>query len=280
MKDREQVAGLTSAASLPEDNARCYALMYAIENGIRELIIEELSSLEGALWYKHRLPGDTLKKYREAVLFQRQVVWTKLVPHHPVYYLDFPDLRKIIEREDNWKDVFSSIFTRKDLISATLAEIEPTRNSLAHNRKLTRQDVAMLEATCLKLESAIGMNRFRQLCTLTTASHSIQEDLDRLKSALDSHLQTCIKCEELKIADVWRITREQWWFDESYLGHPTEPIDCCFELLAQYSRLPRHRGSGHAIESWVNKSELPNAVARAVLVLQTLINSTNVENHV
>src|SRR5690242_15851284 len=137
MNYRKEEVAASPATNPPEENGRCYSLMYAIENGIRELIIEELSNLEGPLWYKHRLPGDILTKYREAVRLQRQVVWTKMVPHHPLYYLDFPDLKKIIEREDNWKDSFSAIFTRKELISATLSEIEPTRNSLAHNRKLT-----------------------------------------------------------------------------------------------------------------------------------------------
>jgi len=273
MKDRETVQTRVQALGPPEENVRCFSLMYAIENGIRELIIEELTRLEGVRWYKRRLPSDVLKKYRDAVQLQRQIMWTKLVPHHPIYYLDFPDLKKIIEREDNWKDAFSSIFARKDLISASLSEIEPVRNALAHNRKLVKQDVAMLEAALSKLASAVGMERFGRLASLTSSAHTIREDLDKLKSSLELQLQRCTKCEVLTSMEAWTHVKEQWWFDESYLGQPTEPIEKCFDLLTRYSELPRHRGCGHAIETWVSSSGLSYAVGVAVEVLRRLIDS-------
>jgi len=130
--------------------------MYAIENGIRELIIELLSKLDGPLWYKHRLPSDVLEKYREGIELPRRTKSINLIPHHPIYYADFPDLRKIIERQDNWKDAFSTVFVRKDLISATLSELEPAHNALAHNRKLAEQDVILLEAASAKIASAVS----------------------------------------------------------------------------------------------------------------------------
>jgi hypothetical protein len=260
---------------LPGQNVRCFKLMYAIENGIRELIIETLANFDGRLWYKHRLPADVLEKYREGIELQRRTKWINLIPHHPIYYVDFPDLRKIIERQDNWKDAFSTIFARKDLISATLAELEPARNALAHNRKLAAGDLIILEAAWSKLVSAVGAQRFRQLASLTSTASTIRETLANLRSELTSHLYICTNCQELKSMRAWDLISQQWWFDETYLGRSTDPLKKCFNLFTQYSKLPRHRGSGHILEKWVKNSKLPELASSALESLGELIDSTN-----
>ena len=258
----------------PQQNVRCFKLLYTIENAIRELIIETLSTVDGPLWYKRRLPQDVLEKYREAIEIQRRTKWVSLIPHHPIYYIDFPDLRKIIERQDNWKDAFSKIFTRKDLISATLSELEPARNALAHNRKLAKQDFTLLEAASSKLVSALGGQRFRQLAARTSTACTIRETLMNLQKDLTGLLKACTDCKDLGSIDAWNSIRQQWWFDETYLGQSTDPLKKCFELLAQYSKLPRHRGSGYILESWVKTSKISEVAVLALESLRTLIDST------
>ena len=112
---KEEAINHSSSAELdvPEQNVRGFSLMYRLENAVRELLVEELSKHLGARWYKHRLPGDILKKYVEAIQSQRTISWSALIPHHPIYYVDFPDLKKIIERQDNWEECFSKLFSRK-----------------------------------------------------------------------------------------------------------------------------------------------------------------------
>lgn len=78
----------------PEQNVRSFKLMYAIENGIRELIIELLSKLDGPLWYKRRLPSDVLEKYREGVELQRRTKSMNLIPHHHYLLRGFPRPKK------------------------------------------------------------------------------------------------------------------------------------------------------------------------------------------
>ena len=75
--------------------------------------------------------------------------------------------------------------------------------------------------------------------------------------------------------ETWDLVRQQWWFDETYLGQSTAPLEECFELLGQYSKFPRHRGSGHLVESWVKTSKLSAAAGSALEALQKLIDSTN-----
>ncbi len=41
---------------VPRENLDAYAFLFAIEVGLRELIIDRLKSLSGHQWYKRRLP--------------------------------------------------------------------------------------------------------------------------------------------------------------------------------------------------------------------------------
>ena len=83
---------------VPKENIEIFCYLYRIETGLREFIIDSLNGLAGQRWYKTRLPSDVLVKYRKSRNSEKNIKWTQLIPHHPIYYLDFPDLRKIIER--------------------------------------------------------------------------------------------------------------------------------------------------------------------------------------
>jgi hypothetical protein len=273
---KEEAINHSSSAELdvPEQNVRGFSLMYRLENAVRELLVEELSKHLGARWYKHRLPGDILKKYVEAIQSQRTISWSALIPHHPIYYVDFPDLKKIIERQDNWEECFSKLFSRKDLISATLSELEPIRNSLAHNRKISREDLTLLEASFVKLVSAIGAERFKYLASQISTASTIREELEKLLQELEVSAAASTKFQALRDMHNWLNVKKQWWFDETYLGGPTEPIENCFGLLTEYASLPRHRGCGHMIESWLRGSGLSEATNRASEVLRNFIESS------
>jgi len=260
--------------SVPEQNIRAFVVVYGLENALRELIVEELAKLSGPRWYKHRLPGDILKKYIEAVQLQRQIHWAEIIPHHPIYYVDFPDLKKVIERQDNWDGCFCSVFGRRDLISATLSELEPIRNSLAHNRKITVEDLSLLESSSAKIASAIGPERFSQLASRTSTAHTIREDLEDLRVELDICSLACAKCQTLGVMSVWLRVKQEWWFDETYLGHPTEAIETCFDLLGHYASLPRHRGQGHVIESWVRTSGVSESSKLAAEAIHLLVETS------
>jgi len=104
---------------LPQENIEIFSLLYAIETVLRELIIERLSSVEGSKWYKKCLPSDILDKYKDSRNQEKRTPWLQCIPHHPIYYLDFPHLRMIIQRNDNWK-VFDDIFFSKEILVSTL----------------------------------------------------------------------------------------------------------------------------------------------------------------
>jgi len=48
----------------------------------------------------------------------------------------------------------------------------------------------------------------------------------------------------------------EWWFDDSYLDKKLGNIECFFNIISKYMKLPRHRGSGHKIEAWIKGQDL------------------------
>lgn len=240
--------------SVPKPNSEAFEILFSIENGIRELIIDELSRVGGPQWHKQRLPEDVLKKFREAVAFERSVKWVLLTPHHPLYYVDFPDLRKVIRRSDNWRDSFRHIFKNESVIDGTLTEIELIRNKVAHNRKVSQEEVGILEAAHSKLATCIGESRFYSLAGRCTHLSSICDSVRILKKDLDDAYSACTRFEPPKPASQLSNLPTQWWFDEAYLGVPTQPVLDFLALVAKYESIPRARGEGYRIEKWLQQS--------------------------
>lgn len=54
------------------------------------------------------------------------------------------DYRKIIEREDNWTETFRDVLLHREIVLGKLLELEPIRNSLAHNRELSEKEKQVL----------------------------------------------------------------------------------------------------------------------------------------
>src|SRR5881409_788931 len=100
--------------TIPEENLTIFCILFKIENALREFIIHSLEESSGPKWYLNRLPGDILTKYRNARQIELGMSWSTLIPHHPIYYIDFPDLLKIIVPSDNWSDQFERVFAKKD----------------------------------------------------------------------------------------------------------------------------------------------------------------------
>ncbi len=249
--------------AIPQENIDIYCYLFEIETALRELIIESLDSVAGPQWYKKRLPGDVLQKYREGRDGEKKIKWGQVVPHHPIYYIDFPHLKIVIEGKDNWKEVFAGVFGNKDIVTATLSELENIRNKIAHNRKATCSDVDVVKAAYAKLSAALTEERFAQLTRRCTCAPDISERLIHLREEAKRCNHICRNLEPPEPLDVWKSVRGSWWFDETYLGHSTEAITTFFCLMEAYTLLPRARGTGHKIESWVRHSNPEEKYRRA-----------------
>lgn len=241
---------------IPSENIEIYCHIFLIENALRELIIEELGKVFGPKWYNSRLPSDVLQKYRDGKKYERNIKWVMLIPQHPIYYVDFTDLKKVIDRSDNWKDVFSAIFLRKDVILATLTELEFIRNKIAHNRKASIKDLEIVKGAETKLSEFIGSNRYLELISQCSFTSNIYETLTELKREFEHSYEVCKCMGHLDLLKTWSFVNTCWWFDEYYLGSPIIGIKKYFEILLIYQSIPRVRGNGYKIEYWVKNSEI------------------------
>lgn len=259
--------------TVPEENLAIYKLLYNIEVGLREFIIEVLEARCGPRWWKERLPSDVLEAYREGRKYEREIRWCQLVPHHPMYYIDFPHLRKVIERKDNWEDVFQIIFKRKEILIGTLSELEPIRNKIAHNRKATQGDLRIVGAAYRKLVAGIGEEHFTKLVARCTLASDLPESLLHLWTEAESAFRCCTACRPLERLEVWEKTQASWWFDADYLGHELGAIREYFETLVAYGELPRSRGSGYRIEAWLKSKDLEGKYTEAMQEFSAMLNN-------
>jgi hypothetical protein len=259
--------------AIPQSNVDAYESLFVLETVLREFIIDILEKIGGPKWFNKRLPGDLLKKYRDSVKEARRVRWVNLVPHHPIYYLDFPDLRKIIDRSDNWKDAFESTVGRKDLFLAMLEELDPIRNAVAHNRVSPPSAVALLRVTLDKVRQYLGADRFERLAERSTRASSIQSVLASLVEEGNDCLIRCLAFQNISERSIWSGVKDQWWFDESYLGINLDVVVRYFDLLDDYSSIPRARGTGTTIESWVKTHELQSMFDELKATFQEVVKS-------
>ncbi len=236
--------------AIPENNTVAYELLYKIEVGLREFLIDTFGR-ENQKWWKQRLPPDILEKLKKGRESEKKIKWVDLLPHHPLYYIDFPDLGKIIDRNDNWRDAFQDFFGDKSVFCGGLKELEPIRNKIAHSRRLSENEVYMLKGNIAKFESAIGKEKWDNLILEQTVEPSIHKKITSLKDYSNSTFKKMAQYSSLENLDDWNSLMQEWWFDSDYLCQDLAPIEKINAVASDYSKLPRHRGSGHIIEDWV-----------------------------
>lgn len=233
------------------DNVQAYKYIHVIENGLREFIIEKMMIKYGAKWYKSHLTQQALDNYKKGIIYERSIKWNDLMPHHPLYYIDFTNIKEIIEKNDNWNGVFKEVFQRKDIICTSLSEIEYIRNKVAHNRKISENELLSLHSVYLKIESYIGEGNLKRLSLRCTSINNIKDSLLELRSNMKYLYQICIQCKTITIMNSWTNNLCGWWFDESYLNNKINNIMEFYNIIYQYEQITRSRGDGYKIEKWI-----------------------------
>jgi hypothetical protein len=255
------------APQVPPSNLEIYSLVYVIEVAIRELIIERLAKQYGPKWYLEAIPRGSggqkdgrevlsmLDKYLRGDKSARSAPWAENIPHHPIYYLDFPELAIILEKKSNW-GAFQDIFGRKEIALSSLRELEPIRNKVAHNRKASESDLRVVTGAYEKLSMAIGRGRMAELAGRCSNAEELPALLLALSREAERAHESCVGYAPLEPLETWRAVAGVWWFDSAYLQHDIGPIETYFRALQDYSSLPRARGTGHIIERWVKAEQV------------------------
>lgn len=253
---------MNADSEIPLENIETYKLLYKIEIGLREFIIDVLSTYLGNKWHK-TLPEDVKNKMIAGKESEKKTSWVNCIPYHPMYYVDFSDIVKIIEQGDKWKNVFSNYFSRKEIISSTLKELEPIRNKIAHNRKVTQGDLDIVQSDMSKLESWLTIEYLDAAIKKCTQANNLKDIFAEIKYKIDMLYVQITKCEVVENTDWWRSVKSEWWFDSEYLGVAVEPVEQFMEKIEQYCIYPHNRGCGHIIERWLSDNNMNKIYASA-----------------
>lgn len=252
--------------NIMKENIEGYKTIFTIENSLRELIINIMQNNFGPKWYKSRIPGDINTKYSNAINDEKKIKWQNLVPHHPIYYIDFPDLKKIIIQKNNWDEVFKKMFGSgsKEWLIGLFIELEFIRNIIAHNRKLSKNLSKYLSDSFHKLSKIIGEDKMIEYVKNCTCEKSIPLLISDLLQELEIIYKKCLNFKAIQNdIVVWNKIKDKWWFDELYLGSSIYEIEVFFKFMIKYSELPRKRGLGHIIEDWVYQNDISSKFEKA-----------------
>ena len=120
---------------------RAHDWLLRLETQIRECIDRYMTETCGPDWPKHRLPNGMYDQW----IAKRQKAEALGGPCLPlIAYADYTDYILIIQRGDNWKQVFAPIFMRLEDIRESLQRLYPIRLSTMHARLITQEDEMLL----------------------------------------------------------------------------------------------------------------------------------------
>jgi hypothetical protein len=118
-----------------------YPYIYVLENSVREFIKTVLEEHHGKQWWSSCASKDALSKATERQNKQGQARYYGAKAPHPIYLVDLDDLRNLIIR--NWKDFepkLPKLPNTQAWVINILQMIEETRNIVAHNNPISRDD--------------------------------------------------------------------------------------------------------------------------------------------
>lgn len=265
----------TASASASSRNCACYGTLNVIENSLRGLCTVRLSKRYGAKWYKSQLSPTAQRKYVDGLAYERSQFSLGFTSYHPVYYLDFSDLREILCRKDNWRECFSDLFGEKnyELLTSSLSELEPIRNKVAHNRLVSDHELSVANSFLDSLTQWLGADEINQYTEDSAATQPvfatftiIRPEIIALTDQVARYLP--IRTDSLSGPSYF----SNWWWDISYVGNELAEIDNFYDLITQYAQLERgRRGTGFAVEAWVAGSSIAERSTHALDACKALI---------
>lgn len=141
-RHRGQTSRLQSRVDRDRNGAR--TTLEKLERALRRFIEAKLSALTSN-WWLERVPPD-VRRRAEDRQHREETLWPWLSPTAAatVEFLDFSDYKKIITTESNWDEVFREDLVNREIIAAKFMELEPIRNTVAHHRDLSAEQLEVL----------------------------------------------------------------------------------------------------------------------------------------
>jgi hypothetical protein len=121
---------------------RAYALLFVLENMVRDLIVSRFSEPDGSAWFNIRASGPMKSKVEQRKDQELRNQWHSGRNQDSIFYLDFGDLAKLITT--HW-GLFQDLLPSQAWVQSRLDEAERSRNVIAHTNVLSADEVARLE---------------------------------------------------------------------------------------------------------------------------------------
>jgi len=130
--------------------SNAYSVLFKLENELRIFIEKKLRKKYNKEWWQKGVP---LRVRRSAEQNRAKEPNSSL---GLLYYTEFSDLRKIIQKEENWHNIFKKYFTTLEQIISRLDELEQIRHTIAHTRLLSNEEYENLNLFHREIRKMIG----------------------------------------------------------------------------------------------------------------------------
>lgn len=123
-------------------SSEAYAILRPFESQVRALIAERMEAAFGQKWKTQRVPGPVVQQWRAK---RAAAVANGERPQPLLAYADFTDYIRIIERMDNWTELFRTIFSDLMDTQVSFRRLHVVRIPLMHARPITTEDILLAQ---------------------------------------------------------------------------------------------------------------------------------------
>ncbi|MGK2911687.1 MAG: Swt1 family HEPN domain-containing protein [Sphingobium sp.] len=133
-------------------NRDAFDRLQRLETALRYFVDEAMSAQFGNDWMDAQVDRAIVDGWRR----KRDIeVSATGIGASLIQYADFTDYKAIIERSDNWRRVFRSVFNRLADIQESLQRLYPIRNKAMHARMLTKAERNLLIVEAHRVRRAL-----------------------------------------------------------------------------------------------------------------------------
>lgn len=134
-----------------ERTNKAHDWLQRFETQVRRFIDQRMRASFGENWPRHRLPNGMYERWIE----KRRKAGDRGHAAPLVAFADFTDYLLIIEKRDNWQEVFKAFFGRPEAVRESFQRLYPIRLDTMHARLITADDELYLYVEVRRIVSAI-----------------------------------------------------------------------------------------------------------------------------
>ena len=112
----------------------CQEALDLFEELLRIFVCDNLTQKFGKNWWKTNVPGSIIGECQKRLDKEQSHRFPRLPVSEPIHYTNLGEVKDIICRQDNFKQVFKRFFGTPENIATKIEELIAFRNPAAHNR--------------------------------------------------------------------------------------------------------------------------------------------------